>query len=127
LSFKGVGLEGVEVAFIALTFGANQGSIPLAAMAATAAVLLVAIAGWAIRAPLSRVPENSMKFAVGVMLTAFGIFWGAEGAGAHWPGEDLALLILILATALYALSLVALFRRRARVADDADITGVQGS
>jgi uncharacterized membrane protein len=127
LSFKGVALEGVEVAFIALTFGANQGSIPLAAIAATAAVLLVALAGLAIRAPLSRVPENSMKFAVGVMLTAFGIFWGAEGAGAHWPGDDLALLILIPATALYGLSLAVLFRRRAGVADDADITGVQGS
>jgi len=127
LSFKGVALEGVEVAFIALTFGANQGSIPLAALAATAAVLLVAIAGWAIRAPLARVPENSMKFAVGVMLTAFGIFWGAEGAGAHWPGEDLALLVLIPGTALYALALAVIFRRRARVADDAETTGVQGS
>ncbi len=83
LSFKGVVLEGLEVVFIALTFGANAGSIPLAALAATAAVLLVAIAGYAIRRPLSRVPENSMKFVVGVMLTAFGVFWGAEGAGAH--------------------------------------------
>ena len=73
LSFKGVMLEGVEVAFIALTFGANQGKIPLAALAAMAAVLLVAVAGCAIRAPLSRVPENSVKFAVGAMLTAFGI------------------------------------------------------
>lgn len=112
LSFKGVVLEGVEVAFIALTFGANQGSIAVAAFAAITAVLVVAVAGLAIRAPLSRVPENAMKFVVGVMLTAFGIFWGAEGAGAHWPGDDLALLVLIPVTALYALALVALFRRR---------------
>ncbi len=119
LSFKGVVLEGVEVAFIALTFGANQGKIPLAAVAATAAVLLVAIAGFAIRAPLARVPENSMKFAVGVMLTAFGIFWSAEGAGAHWPGEDIALLVLIPAIALYALALVALFKHRAPATDTA--------
>jgi uncharacterized membrane protein len=115
LSFKGVVLEGVEVAFIALTFGANQGNIPLAALAAAAAVLLVAVVGFTVRAPLSRVPENSMKFVVGVMLTAFGIFWGAEGAGAHWPGDDIALLVLIPAIALYALALVAVFKRRAPV------------
>jgi len=84
-----------------------------------AAVLVVAIAGIAIRAPLSRVPENGMKFAVGVMLTAFGIYWGAEGAGAHWPGEDLALLVLIPAVALYALALVLLFKRRAPAAANA--------
>ena len=124
LSFKGVVLEGVEVAFIALTFGANQGSIPLAALAATAAVLVVAIAGIAIRAPLSRVPENGMKFAVGVMLTSFGIYWGAEGAGARWPGEDLALLVLIPAVALYALALVALFTRRTPAATN--ITATHG-
>jgi uncharacterized membrane protein len=112
LSFKGVLLEGLEVAFIALTFGGNQHDIPLAALAAIAAVLVVAVAGLAIRAPLARVPENSMKFVVGVMLTAFGIFWGAEGAGAHWPGQDAALLVLIPAVALYALLLVAVFRRR---------------
>ena len=81
LSFKGVVLEGLEVVFIALTFGANQHNIPLAAVAALAAVLVVTIAGIAVRAPLARVPENTMKFVVGIMLTSFGIFWGAEGAG----------------------------------------------
>ena len=63
-------------------------------------------------APLSPVPKISMKFAVGVMLTAFGMFWGAQGAGARCPGADAALLVLVPATALYALGLVALFRRR---------------
>jgi uncharacterized membrane protein len=91
LSFKGVFLEGLEVAFIVLTFGSTQGSIPLAAVGAAAAIVLVASVGIAVRAPLARVPENSMKFAVGVMLTTFGIFWAAEGAGAHWPGSDAAL------------------------------------
>jgi uncharacterized membrane protein len=67
-----------------------------------------------------------MKFVVGVMLTAFGIFWGVEGAGAHWPGEDIALLVLIPAIALYALALVALFRRRAPVAAVADVAARQG-
>lgn len=111
LSFKGVVLEGLEVAFIALTFGANQQNIPLAAIAALAAVLLVTIAGIAVRAPLARVPENTMKFVVGIMLTAFGIFWGAEGAGAQWPGADAALLVVVPAVALFALGLVAALRR----------------
>jgi uncharacterized membrane protein len=123
LSFKGVLLEGLEVAFIALTFGGNQHDIPLAALAAVTAVLVVAVAGFAIRAPLARVPENSMKFVVGVMLTAFGVFWGAEGAGAHWPGEDAALLVLIPAVALYALALVAVFRRKHPTAAEGTVEG----
>jgi uncharacterized membrane protein len=113
LSFKGVLLEGLEVAFIALTFGANQRNIPLAAIAALSAVVVVALAGIALRAPLARVPENSMKFVVGIMLTSFGIFWGAEGAGATWPGADAALLVLVPAVALFALALVAVLRRAA--------------
>jgi uncharacterized membrane protein len=112
LSFKGVVLEGLEVAFIALTFGSNQHNVPLAAAAAVAAVLLVAVVGVAVRAPLAKVPENSMKFVVGIMLTGFGLFWGAEGAGANWPGSDAALLVLIPAIGLYALAMVALFRRK---------------
>jgi uncharacterized membrane protein len=104
LAFKGVLLEGLEVAFIVLTFGSNQHSISLAAAGAAAAVVLVAAAGVVLRVPLARVPENSLKFAVGVLLTSFGIFWGAEGAGASWPGSDAALLgvvvfVLVVATA----------------------------
>jgi uncharacterized membrane protein len=95
ISFKGVLLEGLEVAFIVLTFGANQHRVPLAAAAAGVAVLLVLAAGLAARAPLAKVPENTMKFAVGVMLSSFGMFWGAEGAGASWPGEDAALLAIV--------------------------------
>jgi hypothetical protein len=111
LSFKGVLLEGLEVAFIALTFGANQRNVPLAAFAALSAVLVVAVAGITLRAPLTRVPENAMKFIVGVMLTSFGIFWGAEGAGARWPAGDAALLVLVPAVALFAITLVAALRR----------------
>jgi uncharacterized membrane protein len=111
LSFKGVVLEGLEVVFIALTFGANQENVPLAAVAALAAVLVVAVAGIAVRAPLARVPENTMKFVVGIMLTSFGIFWGAEGAGAVWPGADAALLVIVPAVAVFALGLVAVVRR----------------
>src|SRR5947207_15713029 len=92
VSFKGVFLEGLEVAFIVLTFGSTQGSIPLAAAGAAAALVFVATIGVAARAPLARVPENTIKFAVGILLTSFGIFWSAEGAGVSWPGEDAALL-----------------------------------
>jgi uncharacterized membrane protein len=95
ISFKGVLLEGLEVAFIVLTFGANQHRVDLAAIAAGVAVLAVVLAGLAARAPLAKVPENTMKFAVGVMLSSFGMFWGAEGAGASWPGDDAALLAIV--------------------------------
>jgi uncharacterized membrane protein len=116
LSFKGVLLEGLEVVFIAITFGANQQNVGLAAAGAVAAVVVVAAVGIAVRAPLSRVPENTMKFSVGVMLTSFGVFWGAEGAGASWPGNDAALLAIVPATALVALGYTALLRRARAVA-----------
>jgi uncharacterized membrane protein len=112
VSFKGVLLEGLEVVFIVLTFGANQQRIGLAAVAAAVAVLVVVIAGAAARAPLARVPENTMKFAVGVMLTSFGTFWSAEGAGASWPGDDAALLVLIPAVLAFSLVSVAVLRRQ---------------
>jgi uncharacterized membrane protein len=116
LAFKGVFLEGLEVAFIVLTFGSSQGSIPLAAAGAFAALVIVAGAGIAVRAPLSRVPENTMKFAVGLMLTSFGIFWSAEGAGASWPGSDLALLgILAFMGATSFVFVTALQRRRTTI------------
>jgi uncharacterized membrane protein len=127
LSFKGVLLEGLEVAFIALTFGANQRNIPLAAIAALSAVVVVGVAGIALRAPLARVPENSMKFVVGIMLTSFGIFWGAEGAGAAWPGADAALLVLVPAVALFAVALVAVLRRAAAGAVSAKTAGAESS
>ncbi len=113
IAFKGVLLEGLEVVFIVLTFGANQHRIALAAAAAAAAVVVVTAAAFAVHAPLARVPENAMKFGVGVMLTSFGMFWGAEGAGAHWPGGDAALLAIIPLTLGFALALVAAARRRA--------------
>jgi uncharacterized membrane protein len=111
LAFKGVLLEGLEVVFIAITFGDNQGNLGLAALAAAAAVLVIAGVGVAARAPLARVPENTMKFAVGVMLTSFGTFWGAEGAGVHWPGNDASLLGLIPVIALVCLGYTTLLRR----------------
>jgi uncharacterized membrane protein len=108
LAFKGVLLEGLEVVFIVLTFGANAHDVPLAALAAAVAVVGVILLGVAVRAPLARAPENAMKFVVGIMLTAFGVFWGAEGAGAHWPGGDAALPVVVVCVAAFALLLVRL-------------------
>jgi uncharacterized membrane protein len=113
IAFKGVLLEGLEVVFIVLTFGANQHHVGIAAAAAALAVAVVVLAGVAARAPLARVPENTLKFAVGIMLTSFGTFWGAEGAGASWPGGDAALLVLIPGLAVFALGTVAILRRAA--------------
>ncbi len=113
LAFMGVLLEGLEVVFIVLTFGANAKNIGLATIAAACAVVLVAAVGFGVRAPLARVPENTLKFVVGIMLTSFGVFWGGEGAGASWPGSDAALLVIIPAVALLSLGLVWLLRRSA--------------
>jgi uncharacterized membrane protein len=114
LAYKGVFLEGLEVAFIVVTFGSVQGQIPEASLGAIAAVVLVVAVGLLIKAPLAKVPENTMKFVVGILLTSFGLFWGAEGAGAHWPGADTALLVLIPAVLAVSLAYVSLLRNQQR-------------
>lgn len=110
LAFKSVLLEGLEVAFIVVTFGANAHNIPVAALAAALAIVVVVLVAVKVRGPLSKVPENTIKYAVGVLLTSFGTFWGAEGAGAHWPGSDASLLAIIPLTALVTFALVAILR-----------------
>ena len=120
LTFKGVFLEGLEVAFIVLTFGSSQGSIPLAALGAALGLIVVIVVGVAVHAPLSRVPENAMKFAVGLMLTTFGIFWTVEGSGIAWPGSDLAILGILAFVVAVSFGLVAMLRgQRAREIDAA--------
>jgi uncharacterized membrane protein len=111
VAFKGVFLEGLEVAFIVVTFGGTQRNVGLAAIGAAAALVVVLIAGMIMHAPLTRVPENTLKFGVGVMLTSFGIFWSAEGAGIKWPGADASLLAVIAFVVVVAFGLVALARR----------------
>lgn len=93
-AFKAVLLEGIEVVFIVLAVGAGRGMLWPASLGALAACLLVLTIGVLARHPLSRVPENALKFGVGVMLSAFGVFWTGEGIGIDWPGGDLALLVL---------------------------------
>jgi Ca2+/H+ antiporter, TMEM165/GDT1 family len=102
-SFKAVLLEGLEVVFIVIALSAGRGLLAPAA-GALAACLLVAGVGVVVHRPLARVPENTLKFAVGVMLSAFGIFWTGEGLGVAWPGADLAIvafaaLLLVVARA----------------------------
>jgi Ca2+/H+ antiporter, TMEM165/GDT1 family len=121
VAFKGVFLEGLEVVFIVITFGLNAGSVPLAAAGAVAAALLVVGAGVIVHRPLAQVPENTIKFVVGLLLTTFGTFWATEGLGAfaadsqplEWPGGELSLLVVLAAWTVFALVAVRLLRRTA--------------
>jgi uncharacterized membrane protein len=110
-SFKAVLLEGLEVVFIVIAVGAGRGLMLPAGVGALAACLLVAGAGLVVHRPLARVPENTLKFAVGVMLSAFGLFWTGEGLGVAWPGADLAIVAFATLYLAVGLAAVALLRR----------------
>jgi uncharacterized membrane protein len=121
VSFKGVFLEGLEIVFIVITFGLNAGSIPLAVVGAALGGMIVISAGFALHRPLARVPENTIKFVVGLLLTTFGTFWAVEGLGwfsasqerLDWPGGDLALPVLLVAWCALAWAAVRLVAPRA--------------
>jgi uncharacterized membrane protein len=115
VAFKGVLLEGLEVVFIVIAFGSAQGQLGLAAAGAAVALVIVVLAGVVAKGPLSRVPENTIKFVVGLLLTSFGSFWGAEGAGVDWPDDELSLLGVIAFFGLVSFMLVRALRRRRRV------------
>ena len=110
-SFKAVVLEGLEVVFIVIAVGAGGGQLIPASLGALAACALVAIVGLGVHRPLARVPENTLKFAVGVMLSAFGVFWTGEGLGVPWPGEDLAIVAFVALFLVTALAAVAIVQR----------------
>ncbi len=114
IAFQGVLIEGLEVALIVVTFGASDHHYALAAAAAALAVAVVLVAGVAVRATLARVPENTMKYAVGVMMSSFGIFWIAEGAGVRWPGGDAILLAIVAAVFAASILAVQVLRSHAR-------------
>ncbi len=114
VAFKGVFLEGLEVVFIVLTFGATQHRLAISALVASLTVVGVAAAGVLVHRPLSRVPENTLKFIVGILLTSFGMFWSAEGAGVAWPGGESAILVLIAVIAGTSLLLAGALRRQRR-------------
>jgi uncharacterized membrane protein len=110
VAFKGVLLEGLEVAFIVVTFGAAGGQLVPALIGAGLAGIGVLGVGAAVRRPISRLPENQLKFGVGLMLVSFGTFWAGEGIGVAWPGDDLSIVLLLagyLATSLLAVRTVA--------------------
>jgi uncharacterized membrane protein len=114
VAFKGVFLEGLEVVFIVLTFGATQHRLALSALVASVTVLAVAAVGVVVHRPLSRVPENTLKFIVGILLTSFGMFWSAEGAGVAWPGGESAVPALIALVAGTSVFLARALRRQHR-------------
>ena len=112
-AFKTVLMEGIEVAFIVIAVGAGRGLLALASAGALAACIAVAAIGAAIHRPLARIPENALKFVVGVMLSGFGLFWTGESLGVAWPGGDAAVLAFIALFLVVALGLVAFLKPRA--------------
>ena len=112
-AFKGVFLEGLEAAIIAITFGAAAGRVWVAFASAGAAVALVALLGVIVHRPLTRVPENAMKLGVGILLSSFGTFWVFEGLGGEWPGSELAVFYVAAAYSVAALVAVRLLARPA--------------
>ncbi len=121
VSFKGVFLEGLEIVFIVITFGLNADDVPTAAAGAAVAGALVLGAGVVAHRPLAGVPQNTIKFAVGLLLSTFGTFWAVEGLGVFaegreslaWPGGDAALLVLLALWSAFAWSAIRLLRRGA--------------
>jgi Ca2+/H+ antiporter, TMEM165/GDT1 family len=110
-AFKAVTLEGLEVVFIVIAVGATANALIPASAGAAVAGILVVVAGVVLQHPLSRVPENSLKFVVGVMLSSFGTFWFGEGVGMKWVGDDLAILGLIVLYGFASVIAIALCRR----------------
>jgi uncharacterized membrane protein len=102
VAFKAVLLEGVEVVFIVIAIGAGNGMLAYASLGAAAACIIVIALGLIVHRPLSQVPENTLKFVVGLMLTTFGIFWTGEGLGAQWPGADLSIIGILAILAVVA-------------------------
>jgi uncharacterized membrane protein len=112
-AFKAVVLEGIEVVFIVIAVGAGRGLLWPASLGALAACVIVLVIGLIVHKPLSRVPENALKFGVGVMLSAFGVYWTGEGLGIAWPGRDLAIVAFAAIFLGVGLGLAALLRRPA--------------
>jgi uncharacterized membrane protein len=114
-TFKAVVLEGIEVVFIVIAVGSAGQMLVPASVGAAAAGVVVVLVGLALRRPLARVPENTLKFAVGILISSFGVFWVGEGLGFRWPGQDLSILGLVAGFLLVSLIIVAAVRRRSMV------------
>ncbi len=114
LSFKGVLLEGLEVAFIVVSFGLTAQALGSAVLGAAAAFVVIAGAGLLARGVVQRIPRSALQLLVGTLLSSFGTFWAVQGLGVAWPGSDAAILVLVGWYALAAAGYVWLLRRRAR-------------
>jgi uncharacterized membrane protein len=112
IAFKGTLLEGLEVVFIVLTIGTIDHDLHMATLGAALGVVTVGILGLAVHRPLSKIPENAMKFGVGIMLTTFGVYWAGGGAGIRWPGYNWAILGILVFVSVVSLSAAAFLRRR---------------
>jgi uncharacterized membrane protein len=132
VSLKGTFLEGMEVVFIVITFGLNADNVPLAVLGAVAAVITVAIVALLLRKPLAMIPENTMKYGVGLLLASFGTFWAVEGLGVFrsgresvaWPGSDAAILVLLFAWLLVSRVFIAVLSRSPETRPETTSTGV---
>ncbi len=111
-SFKAMVLEGLEIVFIVIAVGTTGNMLVPASVGAAAAGVLVLLVGIRLQRPLARVPENTLKWAVGILLSAFGTFWMGEGLGAHWPGGDLSIFAIASALLIGSLAFVTVARRR---------------
>lgn len=110
-AFQAVVLEGVEVVFIVIGVGAANGLLLPASIGATIAGLMVVALGLLLHRPLARIPENALKFVVGTMISAFGIFWLGKGMGFSWPGDDFSLPLLAVILLAFSLAAIPLLRR----------------
>ena len=112
LSFKGVLLEGLEIALIVVSFGATAGQLGTAIVGAVAAVVIIGVIGFALKTPVVRIPRSALQLIVGTLLTSFGTFWSLEGLGTTWPQSDLDIVALIVLYAAAAGGFIALERRQ---------------
>jgi uncharacterized membrane protein len=135
VSLKGTFLEGMEVVFIVITFGLNAHNVPVAVLGAVAAVVTVAILAVSFRKPLAMIPENTMKYGVGLLLASFGTFWAIEGLGIFrpghesvaWPGSDTAILVLLVVWFLVTRVFIAALVRSPAAAPQHTAAGVEGT
>lgn len=111
LAFKGVSLEGLEIAIIVVSFGASAGQLGVAVFGGAAAIVVIGALGLALQRPLERIPRSFLQLVVGTLLTSFGSFWALEGLGVQWPQSDADILLLLVFYALFALAYIGLERR----------------
>jgi Ca2+/H+ antiporter, TMEM165/GDT1 family len=134
VSFKGVFLEGVEVVFIVITFGLNADDMPVAIVGACSAVVVVLVLAVVIKTPLTKVPENTLKYGVGLLLATFGTFWAVEGLGLfsesghslEWPGGDAVLVALLIGWFALSRTLVRALRVPIPASAGTSVTGTRG-